>query len=82
MAGLALLGKDQDGFRVLVLDPRQRLLGEFGDVEGQLTRGVRVQPRTHRVRDRADLRVRGAASQQSADLPYVRFGQHVRLREH
>ena len=82
VAGLALLGEDQDRLRVFVLHSGQRFIVEVGDVQRQLPGGVRVQPHPHIMRGRRDLLVGRATGQQPRDPGDVPGGQHVRLREH
>ena len=81
VAGLALLGEDQDGLRVLVLHPGQRLVVEIWDVERQLPGGMRVQPHPYLMCRGRDFRLGCAAGQERGDPGNVRGGQHVGLRE-
>jgi hypothetical protein len=81
VAGLSLFGEHKHRFRIFVLDSGQWLIGQLRDVEGELARGMRVEPGPHGVRGRAYLGPRGLPGQQASDLAHVLGREHVGLRE-
>ncbi len=82
VAGLSLLGEEENGLRVLVLHARHRLAAGPRDVEFHLPRRVRVEPHPHRVRGHLDLPGRRLRAEQSGDARHIFLGEHVLLREH
>jgi hypothetical protein len=82
VAGLPLTGKEQDRFRVLVLQARQRSSVQAGRVQYELSGWVRVQPHPYLVRPGGDLLPRRPRGDEPRQVMDILGGQHVRLRKH
>ena len=81
VAGLALLGEEQHGLRVLVLEPGEPHAVHVRRVEQQLAGWVGVESHPDLMRGLADLRSRRAAGEQVRDPVHVWRRQHVGLGE-